>query len=121
MVGFQGGRAWGQLGDEGRVGAAGTPGKGGEASEQFEGEAKHGGGFASQGQITRHRGKKEVVFSGGGSESGDRRVGHGSGPEGKRQGEGGGHENVAREWWARGRDEDEAVKKWPQFLKHVPN
>ena len=47
VVGFQGGRAWGQLGDEGRVGAAGTPGKGGEASEQFEGEATHGGGVAS--------------------------------------------------------------------------
>ena len=39
---------------------------GGEASEQFEGEAKHGDGFASQGQITGHRGEKEVAFSGGG-------------------------------------------------------
>ena len=60
------------------------------------------------------------MFSAGGeNESGERRVGHGSGPEGKRQGEGGGREDVGREWWTGGKDEDEAMKKRPQFFKII--
>ena len=58
---------------------------------------------------------------GGENESGERRVGHGSGREGKRKGEGGGHENAGREWWGGCKDEDEVVKTRTQFLKMFQN
>ena len=32
-----------------------------------------------------------------------------------------GHENAGQEWWAGGKDDDEAVKKWSQFLKVFHN
>ena len=80
VVGFQGGRAWGQLGDEGRAGAAGTPGKEGRQASSLKARQSMEAVLQVRGKEQSTEGIKKWFSARGENDSGERRVGHGSGP-----------------------------------------